>query len=273
MNQPNQPRQMPSNNLPDHRQNELAEKLRRLEEQNNQLRGQIDFMAKQMTPGQKPPEESPFEPKVQQAINAEINRLIQPMKEKFEQRIGFLLDQNDDLKYRINYGNEKFQPFESKVQEIRKEYEAQGRYITREDALRIAYFEETGKKAQPEPQVKEKQEPKFDPYFQTMVDPETGLPIKDGQEPQQTQDQTEEQWRQPQQQWQQPQQQQWAPGTKPQTSFNPMMNPYSQQPQLPQDFAPKPATANRGPQKLNLSLEASDDDLRAFEEQLGDIEF
>lgn len=265
--------QMPPTQVPDHRQEEFAEKLRRLEEQNQQLRGQIDFMARSQSGQSQEPEESVFEPQVQEAINKQVKRMLEPMQQEFRQRIGYLMDRNDELSFNLNYGGEKFAKYHSKVEDVRRQAQAEGRYIPREEALRMVYFEETGKKAQPEPQETQKPEPKYDPYFGQMVDPETGLPIKEGQQDPFAEPQAPQQFQQPQHTPQTPQYGQYQPGEVPRGT-NPMSNPFGQAPRMPQDQPPQGMAPDRNqPVRREIGLEASDSELAAFENAFGDIEF
>lgn len=298
MNQPNNNSQTPPNpsSVPDHRLEEVMQKMKTLELQNQQLRGQIDYMAKQGQPqGQQQPQQpSPFKPEVQEAIAQLVNQKLEAERTGFRQQIGMLYDQLDAVNYTTKYSGEKFAKYHDKVERLRQQYQAQNQYVSREDALRMVYFEETGKKdvqTQP-PQVQTPPPPKqpvFDSFFGTFVDPDTGKPIAPqaptGEEPQEP----------PQQQWQQPTppaQQPWAqapqappppaqqagqfyPGQRvPQGQNHPNGNAYGQTFQLPNQGVNAPSAPTHqaaASARAPLSLESSDAELAAFENQFGDI--
>ncbi len=285
MNNYNKPPQMPANQqqVPDHRMEQMQERLRQLELQNTQLRTTVDFMRKPQAPGQPPQTNPAFKPEVEEAIKQTIQSIVGPMQEQHRQQVGYLADQLDQQKFQTSYaGNEKFQKLIPKVEELRQQALAENRYMTREEALRLAYFEETGKKnVAPEPQQQKQEAPVYDPFFNAVVDPQTGkpfvtdpyAPVEDpAYQPQQQQPQWNQQQMQPQQ-FQQPQQQQtqqpqWgqqAPQQVAQQQFAPQFQ-LPQQGMNPQ-AAPSYQPNGRGP----LDLTASDADLQAFEQNFGDI--
>lgn len=287
-----QQQQTPPNQqqVPDHRLNELMERIRQLELQNTQLRTTVDFVTKG-NKQQQPPQESAFKPDVEKALVDIIRRELNPFQEQVKNQVGLVFDATDEAKFRLQYSDPKYAKYHAKVDQMRKEYEAQGRWIPREEALRIVYFEETGKKAAGEPQAPAAQpQPKFDPYFGTMVDPTTGLPMtaeqmkalqppaepdQFGQQPppQQVQQPWPQQQPQPQQQWTQaPQNQGYPPGgQRPGHNLNPnhpMANPFG----LPSQGVNQPAPAQRqAAVPTQISLESSDADLEAFADKFGDI--
>jgi hypothetical protein len=278
MTNPNQPNQVPSlqNQVPDHRFDELNERLRTMELQNTQLRTTID-MLKQPQPGAQPPPNNLFKPEVQEAIAATVKSIVEPMQQQFRHQIGFMADQLDQTRFSAQYGGEKYEKLVPKVEQLRQREQAQGRYITREDALRIVHFEESGKKTlEPAPAAAAPAAPtppRFDPYLQKWVTDEPAAQQPQTQEaPQQVQNPTPDQQQWPQQ-TQQPQTQQWQPGSKPPMQTNhPMGNAYGQQFTLPGQGVNQPANqgqsaAMKGP----LSLDSSDADMKAFESQFGDI--
>jgi hypothetical protein len=294
MNRNNNNSQMPPNqqqqNVPDHRLQEMQERLRQLELQNTQLRTTVDYMRQGPQGAAQPPANPIFKPEVEEAIKQVVNQRLQPMEQQYRQQIGFLADQLDEAKFNLNYSNDKFKPYHDKVKQIHQQAIAENRYITREDALKMVYFEETGKKnVEPTPQVQEPQQPKFDPFFGTTVDPTTGKPImpdnsgfapqeeqimQQGQQPMHNMQaqqpmQWQQQQQQPQQQWQQ---QQVAPGAQAPMSQHPHGNAYGQfqlpnQGMNPQSAPQHQQNSARGP----LGLDSSDADLQAFENNFGDI--
>ena len=278
--------------VPDHRFKELEDRLRNLSDQNQQLRGQVDYMAKNNGQQQAPekPVESPFEQKVEDALNAKIQAAItksmQPMESQFKEQIGYLVDKSDDMNYRMNYGGDKFAKYQAKVDEVRGDFQGRGRYISREDALRMVHFEETNKAPKSDPQQVANAQPKFDPYFGQMVG-EDGQPIGQDNLAPSPEEQTPQQPPQ-QQQWpiqNQPQQVQQPAGVQQfnpnqqqqdmQTQANLSANGY-QTPNLPQQgvnqqFNSDQSVQNQG--HMNLELDSSDADLAAFENKYGDIAF
>jgi hypothetical protein len=278
----------PNNQVPDHRIDQMVERMRLLELQNSQLRGQIDVMARPaQQPGQ-PPAQPLFKPEVQQAIAQLVEEKLNTERVSHRQQIGWLADQLDQAKFQTNYGGEKFAKLIPKVDQLRQEYQAQNKYITREDALRMVYFEETGKKSvvpDPAPAPQAPPQPVYDRYLGQYVDPRTGRPADpqayQQEEIQEEQPQESFQPTPPAQGWQPPQatphvQQNTGgmyPGQRiPPGAASPNGNAYGQNFSLPQQGINPPSAAQhvqtqRGP----LSIEATDSDLKAFEAKYGDI--
>lgn len=289
---PNQP-QGQGNQLPEHRLAELENRLRQAELQNTQLRTTLDFVQRgQQNPAQAP-QQSAFKPEVADAIKQLVNERLAPMETQHKQQIGFLVDQLDAAKFQLNYGAEKFAPYQEKVEQIRQQEIARGNFVPREEILRMVYFEETGKKnVQPAPEAPAAPKaPVFDPYFNTYVDPDTKLPIQPNQNfaPEQMQEQPQNmppqqmppaqpQFQpQPQQNWQppqQPQQFQVQPGARqPNQTMHPHGNAYGQNFGLPGQGVNTPAQSGtqsnpRAPLNLETATEA---DLQAFENSFGEI--
>lgn len=296
MNRNNNNSQMPVNqpqqNVPDQRFDQMQERLRQLELQNTQLRTTVDYLQKApATPGQ-PAREPLFKPEVEEAIMQTVQRMVQPIEQKYQHQIGYLADQLDEAKFQQNYNSDKFQPYLSKVEQVRQQAQAENRYLTREDALKLVYFEETGKKnVAPAPQQPQAPKaPVYDPFFNGMTDPDTGKPIQadnsgfapqeqDGQnmQPQQNMQQNMQQgmqWQQPQQFQPQQQSQQTPPGAQQGQGHHPHGNAYGQHFQLPnQGMNPQsmPAHQQMNNGRQALGLESSDADLQAFENNFGDI--
>lgn len=284
--------QMPPNQqqVPDHRLDEMQKQMRQLELQNAQLRATMDHLRQPQ--GNQPPVNPIFKPEVEDAIKQVVNQRLGPIETQYRQQIGFLADQLDKTKYELNYSGEKFKPYHDKVEQVHAQAIAENRYISREDALRLVFFEETGKKnVEPEPQAPTNTQPKFDPFFGTVIDPQTGKPVAtdtSGFAPQEQVDQNgnqimqppahnmqppaQPQWQQPQQQFQQPQQQQVPPGAQSQQTQHPFGNAYGQF-QLPQQGMNNPqAPAHQQPTgREALDLTSSDAALQAFENNFGDI--
>lgn len=294
---PNQQQQA----VPDHRVNELTERLRALEQQNIQLRQTIDAQFQRPQGGQQQ-NPSPFKPEVEQAIRELINSSVEskvvPLQNEFKNHVGLIYDQTDEARFMQQYGaHDRFQKFLPKVESIRRTAESQGRWISREQALQMAYFEETGKKPQAEsaPVNKQPNQPVFSPYFNAYVDPVTGMPVNphEAQTPE-NQDGTEipqgdaaaqqMPWQQPAPQQQQqpaPQHGVQTPGYQPNAepgqfgAQHPMANAHGMRPQLPgQSMNPSMGSQKApGGNPMDIGLDATDADLEAFEQKFGEIEF
>jgi hypothetical protein len=275
MNQQYKPQTPPGqqNAVPDHRFEEIQAQMRKLEMQNQQLRGHIDAMTQRQAATQPPPEEeNGFKPEVAQQLEKFIKKHVEPLQHELKNSLGLLYDSQDEVRFQQTYNGDRWTKYRPKVEQLRQEMQAQGKWVTREQALQMVYFEETGKKPAPEA-TKEATKPVYDPYFNGLVDPATGLPVKPQvaapvQEEQWTQEPAPQapaqpQWQQqpPQGQWQQPPQQ--------------MMQQPKQQFGLP-DQGINPAFSSehqnvRAPREL--SIDASDAELAAFEKTMGDIPF
>jgi hypothetical protein len=275
--------------VPDYRRDELAERIRQLELQNTQLRTSLDHVTRQQQPNSQQQSEPIFKPEVEQGMRQLFESWVKPIRTEFANQLGYLVDQTDEAKYMLQYGNsDKFNRFNDKVDRLRQDYQARGQYIPREEALRIVYLEETGKKAQPDPQAPppqpQEEAPKFDPYFKAYVDPKTGKPITgipgEMGEPQQ---QMQPQFQQQPQQQMQPQYPQ-----SPQEQYQQNQQiPYQQQMQQAHvptqswsngfdlgDQNPNPASPSAAPQPHRypqIDLTSTDADLQAFEDRFGDI--
>lgn len=280
----------PQNPMPDHRLQEMQERLRTLELQNQQLRTSMDYVTRgQQNPQAPATQQSKFNPEVETAIRDLVQAQLAPIHTQYRQQIGFLADKLDQANFDLHYGGDKFAPYRDKVEHLRQREQAQGRYISREDALRMVYFEETGRKnvqpQQPQQPAQEQaqQQPKFDPFFNAYVDPKTGLPLQPGQQaqpeqqpPQPGAEQQVEVPQNPQQQFNQPpanqpQFGQMQPGV-PQQGQHPYGNAYGQQFQLPNQGVNTPAMSSQPNARAPLDLAtASAADLEAFEKQFGDI--
>ncbi len=265
--------------IPDPRMEQIMERQRALELQNSQLRGQIDQMARQANPQpNQPPKPSAFQPEVEKAIGELVEGRLKAVSEQHRQQIGYLADQLDQAKFQAQYGGDKYAKFIPKVETLRQEYQAKNQYITREQALQMVHFEETGKKGMnpdPAPQAPVQLPPVYDRYLNQWVDPTTNqvvqpMPNFAPEEPAPVP---------PAQGWQAPPPQ--APQTgmvahpaaRPPAGSNPG-NPYGQNFQLPGQGVNSPApaqnNANGGP-RGPLSLESLDADLEAFENRFGDM--
>jgi hypothetical protein len=271
--------------VPDHRLNEMMDRLRQMELQNAQLRATIDHISKPAEPQKK---ESKFNPEVEQALEEFVKSKFSTVEEQFKNQLGFLADQNDELKFQLKYSSDRYEKYIPQVERIRQEQIAQGRWISREDALKHVYFEETGKKPAEAPAKIEEPKPVFSPYFNTYVDPVTNTPLSPeklaeiyGQPQQQPQTPPPQQTQQVQQQqydapaWQQPVQQQQAQQPP---QWQPAPTGFGQRPPVPSSHGALPPQSIHGqtpaqqrPGPIEISLESSDSQLEAFEKQYGDI--
>lgn len=298
--------------VPPHRLDEIQNELRALRDQNQQLRGQIDYMSqssRQQAPQQQDNYKSPFDEQVDRALEQKFQRMIDaklnPIATEFRNNLGYIVDKTDELGYKQQFGDDRFNKFQDKVQGLRQDYQARGQYISREEALRMVYFEETGKKATPTQTAPAPKTPVFDPHFGTMVDPDTRMPIQEGQTlqplnennsqqapPQGTPNEnySQQQWlnqnnaawdRSPSQhpgqmhnqQNMQQNMQQGPDGFSQQNNSNhPYQNPYGQRPNLPGQGVNQASPGNpeqRG--HMTLDINSSDSDLAAFEQRYGDV--
>lgn len=271
--------------VPDHRLEQMMERMRQLELQNTQLRATVDHMSKPQQ--QQPAKESKFNPEVEAALREFVQQQMNPLQEELKNQVGYLHDRNDEANFRLKYSGERYEKFVPQIERIRQEQLAQGRWISREDALKHVYFEETGKKPAEAPPVVQEKPPVWSPYFNTYVDPNTNLPLSpdkvaeltapkapETQAPQTQQMQPQQQydtpaWQQPPQQpQQQPQQQPWQPAP---TGFGQRQQVQSAHGSLPQQSVYGQAPAQQRATPIELSLESSDAQLEAFEKQFGDI--
>lgn len=157
--------------VPDHRLDEMMQNFRRLEQDNQRLRGTVDaLMARQ--PVQPTPEpEGPFQPEVERALQArferEMAKRFAPIEQQTKQAIGALADQNDHLKFSLRYGADVYEKFQDKIERVREERSRAGQWVSREDAYRLVYFDENGKKPAVNPATVPQaapQAPALDPY-------------------------------------------------------------------------------------------------------------
>lgn len=277
MNQVNNP-----NQVPDHRMSEISEQLRRMREENQQLRNTLNQVyQRQMTPPPTGKKESPFDPKVDQALQERLNDIIQerfePKLKQAENAIGALADRNDALEFQIKWGKEAVEKYGPKIEELKKAQEQNGRWISREEAYKHIFFEETARKPQPKPEGPKP--PQFDPYLNRFVGQEApqlveadaqlpgqqqipGQPQQPGQFPgqQQFQQMPQAQYpvqnagQYPQQPWQQqPQQNPGIPNLPPMTDQRPVSN-------LP----------NANPSGMGLDLTSDEAALASWEKKFGD---
>ena len=259
------PGQTQPNQVPDHRLEEMAEKLRNLELQNAQLRTLVDRTVKPPpTPTKK---DSVFKPEVEQSIREVVQEMLKetvnPLQENFTRQVGYLHDRADAIDFNQKYGGDKYSKLLPKVEQLRQRYEAEGKWIPREEALRVVFFEETGKKTTPDPvQEPVKKEPVFDPYFGTYVDPDTKMPT---QAPVQlTQDDGLDEEKKLFEEFKKSRANQQAPQTYQDRVTANQFN-------LPGQGVNNPATISRDTRRVDLNLEASDADLAAFEQTFGDV--
>lgn len=154
--------------VPDQRLQQLMETMRRLEEQNQQLRGTINALVGKQTEPPAPPEESDFAPEIDKALNKKVDALLQKrlaaIDQEVKQRTGFVHDRTDRLEFQQKFGTEVWDKYGQKIEELRMNAERQGRWLPREEAYKHIFFEETARKPTPKPQAPKG--PQFDPYLQ-----------------------------------------------------------------------------------------------------------
>lgn len=249
--------------VPDYRLQEMAEQLRRLDEENRRMRGMLDQVAARPVVQQPPPqEERLFDEPVDRALDKKMQKAMTPVVEQFKNQIGMLYDQNDLLRFQQMYGADTYDKYKDKVERIREERQRFGQYVSREDAYKHVFYEETSKKAglKPEPPVVQPQAtgPQIDPYTGMLMNPAPAqeqapaLPPLQGQQTQ--------------------------PPTQP--GFNPQQAPAPQAPPQAPSFPTlppagmSPATTTQPPANPSsgpLSIGADIRDLDAWANKYGDI--
>jgi len=159
--------------VPDHRLDEIMQKLRTFESENARLRGTVDALMQrpQQMQQEQAQEESPFQPEVERALQArferEMAKRFAPIEQQTKQAIGALADQNDALKFSLRYGQDVYEKYQDKIERIREERSRTGQWVSREDAYRLVFFDENGKKPAVNPQTAQPaapQAPAVDPY-------------------------------------------------------------------------------------------------------------
>lgn len=158
--------------VPDHRLEELMAQQRRLAEENQRLRGMIDQIY-QRTPQAQPQEKpkSPFTEDVDRALEEKFKALVTPLQQRYQQDVGALYEQNDLLRFQQVYGGDQYQKYQDKIEALRADRQRMGQWISREDAYKHVYYEETAKKAQPKPEPpKANQVPMLDPYTGRIIE-------------------------------------------------------------------------------------------------------
>lgn len=264
--------------VPDQRLEQLNQRLREMEMRNSQLQGQIEMMAKAgyQQPKQQQQQAPRFAPEVEQAIQAAIEERLRPLQEQFQQQMGYTYDQIDEMNFMQKYGKPQYEPYLERVDQLRREAQMRGQWMSRADALKFVYFDETGKKPAPEntQQAQAQQEqPKFDAFLGQYVDakgnivPPPGVVdpdklMREAMNPQQPQQMQQFQG-QPQMPQQMPQQFQQFPQQQPQQM---------QQFQLPNGNPPEQMQAAPPTgQHFVIDVTSTDQALQAWENKYGDI--
>jgi hypothetical protein len=248
--------------VPDYRFQEMQQQMRQMEQQNMQLRQMLDQVMLQGQQRQQVPQEeqSPFDDKVDQALKKRFQQLLQPELKKVEYAVGALTEENDMLRFSLRYGQDKLEKYNDKIERLRQDRQRAGQWVSREDAYKHIYFEETNRKAQPNPQaaqVPAQTGPIYDPYTGQMINP-PGMPAQSPLQPAppaQAPQAPQQQWQQaPQAQAPQQQEEVLAPVLPP-AGFN-------------------PAGANQGGQRqgqVNIGIESGSQDLDAWADKFGDV--
>lgn len=155
----------PPAQVPDDRFNQVMARMRELEQQNAQLRGQVDFMAKQSQPAQPRAEQQLFKPEVDQAITQKFQSLLEPVQQQFNQAVGMMMDRTDRAEFELRFRNSNYAKILPQVEEEAERLKRSGQWVPREQILQKVWFDETGKKAQePPPQTNQAPGPQYDPY-------------------------------------------------------------------------------------------------------------
>jgi len=159
-----------SQQLPDHRIQEMMQAQRELAEQNRQLRQTVESLTTRLR-GPDPAEDSPFAPEVERALQGRISQALTQQANQFKQQFGYIWDKQDRLDFQQRYGAEALKTYGDKIEDLRKKAQQEGRYLNHEDAFKFVKFEETNRKPQENP-APPMSEPKFDPYLGKYVQPE-----------------------------------------------------------------------------------------------------
>lgn len=277
-NQQPSPNAPPPTQVPDQRFDAMQRQIRELAEQNQQLRGQVDYMAKVSQPGQQQNAPQPFfKPEVDQAIQQKFQTLIAPIEQKYTQAMGMMRDENDQLKFEARYKNSRYAEYASRVEEEAMRLQRNGQWASREEILKHIYFNETGKKpAAPAPQANTPVPPKYDSYTGQWLDPVTNQPVNPpqyatalpNQPPQGYQDPAQAQPEQQVQPAQVPQ-----PFHAPPSGYQPQPQQQQWIPQLPNSTPPPPASAatTNGSVPTNLGLTSTDQQLGSWADKYGDL--
>lgn len=162
--------------VPLHRFNEIYQRVKSLEEQNQNYRQTIDSyvleMNRQRQAAQQPQsqqiEESPFEKPVQQAlekiIEQRIRQHVEPLAQQFRGNLGQLADQQDRVGFVSQYGADVFTKHGEKINQIRDARLRNGQWTTHEEAYKFILADEFGRQAKPKAQTQTQQAPAIDPY-------------------------------------------------------------------------------------------------------------
>lgn len=293
MNNPNnQSPNQPGNQMSDQFQ-QLLNEVRTARNENQQLRGQLDMMARQFATGQpqqQPTKAAAFDPKVQQALDEEFNKRLGPIQNQFQQVTGMMRDETDEAKFRLTFRGSKYDKYIPEVEAEMRNLKSQGKWMPREQVLQYQYFQDQGKKAQEPAAAAQQIVPVYDSYINQWKDPVSGqvvaqpsaIQIPPGGAPQVAQDQQQQQ-----QQVQQQQQQQPNPAQMPNGYQQPGQQPFFAQPQQQQDpnqqnnwtpnlgnsAPPPPGGQGTAPVNFNggLTVDASDKTLDGWAEKYGDV--
>lgn len=272
--------QPPQSPALEQRLNEMAEQMRLVQQQNQQLRGIIDHMAAQQRQPQPPPQApepegpSAFTPEVESALRGMFKKefdkfhktAVEPIVQKTGQFTNYIAERNDLLEFQLRYRSDTYDKYKDKIENLRTQRAQAGYPITREEAFKLIRYEETDKKPQQNPAPAQPQGPAYDPYLQRVVSPQAGESVMQHQSyHQDPANQQPPAQQQPQQNYQQQVQQ----------------NPHQTQ-QIPvqnqgDDFNLPPAVMNQGvkasPQApiSGLTLDTDAKALAAWEQKYGDV--
>lgn len=169
-NNPQAPPAAPASSIPDQRFEELQKQMRAYREENQQLRGQVDFLARQ---GQKPnePKSSPFKPDAEKAIEEKFASMMQSHQQNFAATVGMMKDDLDQTKFETRYRDSNYAKYLPRVEEEMASMRNRGQWMPREEVLKHLYFEETGRKAKEPATQATPQGPVWDPYVGRYVNP------------------------------------------------------------------------------------------------------
>lgn len=159
--------------VPDQRLQQISDQLRQIAQENAQLRAHIDAQTQAI---RQPiaPKPALFDERTQQALDQYVNEKMKPIVTDYQNRLGFMADQTDALKFQLEHGVDTYKKNAEKIEALRQEKQAQGQWIPRSDAYKFVHYEETSKKPAVIPEAPKG--PMFDPYVQKWVTPDSALP-------------------------------------------------------------------------------------------------
>lgn len=247
---PQNPGQQQQYAIPKERFDEINNRYKAVEQQNQELRRQVDFLYQQTMQQQQrqqpaPVEDSPFEPNTARAIESmfqkKLDAHITPLANRFQQQIGGLADENDRLQFMLKYGPDQYKKHQQTIEQLRQEKAQQNVWLSREDAFKFVHFDETNRKPRETPV--QPMGAAVDPYTGEIVQPQAAPQQPQYQQPQQPPQQFQQpQQTAPQEPWDEPE---LPPAGIVEGGYQPPVQPGSQKLSISSDEAALDAWANK----------------------------